>query len=204
MSYYIRWWVIILINNFGSMHRKYSVVRIRQAPSSWLRTRGANRIKVDHSGKEYFHHFHTIRVACFHRWWRGFRTFLLPPTSGCADVDKHRHLSRLLVVTSEINQFSAKHFVSGTHGNKLCCGVGDIEGRWFESWLGKSKKLLRLLLFFCCGNHWNINTRDYRTASRTVNWDLRTWMYVQYVEYVHISLLFHVLKSHTALWIESS
>ena len=60
---------------------------------------------------------------------RGFRTFLLPPTSGCADVDKHRHLSRLLVVTSEINQFSAKHFVSGTHGNKLCCGVGDIEGR---------------------------------------------------------------------------
>jgi hypothetical protein len=31
--------------------------RIRQAPSSWLRTRSANRIIVDHSGKEYFHHF---------------------------------------------------------------------------------------------------------------------------------------------------
>ena len=30
--------------------------RIRRAPMSWLRTRSAYRIIVDHSGKEYFHH----------------------------------------------------------------------------------------------------------------------------------------------------
>ena len=35
-------------------------VRIRRAPKSWLRTRSAYRIIVDHSGKEYFHHFHII------------------------------------------------------------------------------------------------------------------------------------------------
>ena len=40
-------------------------VRIRQAPMSWLRTRSANRIIVDHSGKEYFHHIHAIYSQMF-------------------------------------------------------------------------------------------------------------------------------------------
>ena len=60
---------------------------------------------------------------------RGFRTLLLPPTSEYADTGESRRLWRLLVMTSEINQFSAKHFFCGTHGIKLCCCEGDIEGR---------------------------------------------------------------------------
>ena len=44
--------------------------RIRRAPMSWLRTRSAYRIIVDHSGKEYFHHIqcntiqHTNSMKC--------------------------------------------------------------------------------------------------------------------------------------------
>ena len=38
--------------------------RIRRAPMSWLRTRSAYRIIVDHSGKEYFHHIQQHTGSC--------------------------------------------------------------------------------------------------------------------------------------------